>query len=112
MMQSASSDRSRIVCQQQTMAELVRELQFLLKATVTDTTGLTAKYDLTLSFAGSMGPGGAITSSLPASPPDDAEPLPDIFSAIQSQLGLKLEPKKAPVEVFVVDRMEKTPAGN
>jgi uncharacterized protein (TIGR03435 family) len=49
---------------------------------------------------------------LPASQPDAAEPLPDIFSALQSQLGLKLEQKKVAVEVFVVDHMEKTPTGN
>ena len=42
----------------------------------------------------------------------DAEPLPDIFRAIQSQLGLKLEPKKGPVDLVIVDHMEKTATEN
>jgi uncharacterized protein (TIGR03435 family) len=37
---------------------------------------------------------------------------PDLFGALESQLGLRLEPKKVPVDVIVVDRMEKTPTEN
>jgi uncharacterized protein (TIGR03435 family) len=112
MSQTTLGDRSRVVCQQQTMQQLAQELGRMLNSTVTDATGLTAKYDYTVTFAGATEPGGAIASSLPASQPDAAEPLPDIFSALQSQLGLKLEQKNVPVEVFVVDHMEKTPTGN
>lgn len=51
---------------------------------------------------------------MPAALTTDAEPsgLPDIFTALQSQLGLKLEPKKVTVEIFVVDHMVKTPVEN
>jgi uncharacterized protein (TIGR03435 family) len=38
--------------------------------------------------------------------------MPDLFAAVQSQLGLKLEAKKVPVEVLVIDHMEKTPIVN
>jgi uncharacterized protein (TIGR03435 family) len=112
MSMTIQGNRSRMVCQQQTMQTLAHQLERMLSSSVTDATGLTAKYDFTVTFAGGTGPGEAIASSPPADQPDAAEPLPDIFSALQSQLGLKLEPKKMAVEVFIVDHMEKTPTGN
>jgi uncharacterized protein (TIGR03435 family) len=124
MFQSELGDKARLVAQQQTMQDLARELGMVLRTTATDGTGLNAKYDFTLTFAGGFGRGGPVYASPPrpeppsggtvpvAGQPDAAEPLPDIFSAVQSQLGLKLEQKKVPVEVFVVDHMEKTPTGN
>lgn len=73
-----------------------------MKTIVTDETGLPAKYDYILTYA-----------TEGTAPPSQAlEPLPDIFGALQSQLGLKLEKKSVPVQVFVVDHMEKTPSGN
>jgi uncharacterized protein (TIGR03435 family) len=112
MSMTVPGNRSRMIFQQQTMQQLAQSLGHMLNSTVTDATGLTAKYDFTVTFAGGTEPGGALASPLPADQPDAAEPLPDIFSALQSQLGLKLEPKKVAVEVFVVDHMERTPTGN
>lgn len=103
-------DRQRIVCQQKTMQDLARVLGDL-RSTVDDATGLKARYDFTLTYAGGR-PGSAPASSEPTGLPEGAEPLPDIFSALQSQLGLKLDPRKVPVEVMVVDHMEKAPLGN
>jgi uncharacterized protein (TIGR03435 family) len=106
MLHNQMGDRSRITAQQVTLEELARSLASELKATVRDATGLTAKYNFVLTY----------TSPEPAPPPahlpEGLEPLPDVFAALQSQLGLKLDRKAVPVDVFVVDRMERTPKGN
>jgi uncharacterized protein (TIGR03435 family) len=60
---------------------------------VVDQTGLTGRYDFTLTYA-----------SDPLAP--DAGTAPDIFHAVQQQLGLKLEPTNAPVDVIVIDHVE------
>ena len=108
MLSSQAGERARIVFQQQTIDKLVQNLGTMLKTRVTDETGLTAKYDFKLGFAGHLGPSGAEPAALAAEAPAG----PDIFSALQSQIGLKLEPKKVSVEIFVVDHMEKSPAEN
>ena len=90
------------------MKEMVENLGYNLKSIVTDATGLSARYDFTLTYASGVEQGQAA----PSSQPEAAEPAPDIFSAVQAQLGLRLEPKKEPVQVMVIDHMEKTPLGN
>jgi uncharacterized protein (TIGR03435 family) len=106
LMTNQSGDRIRINGQQMTLESLAKQLAYQLKTIVTDATGLTAKYDFTLTYAS--------TEPLPAPAhmPEELEPLPDLFAALQSQLGLKLERKPVPVEVFVVDQMKRTPTGN
>jgi uncharacterized protein (TIGR03435 family) len=42
----------------------------------------------------------------------DAAPGPSLFTALSEQLGLRLEARKGPVEILVVDRAEKVPAEN
>jgi uncharacterized protein (TIGR03435 family) len=61
---------------------------------VINKTGLTGKYDFTLKF----------TPGQSAGPDSEA---PSIFTAVQEQLGLKLEPTKAPLDVLVIDSIEK-----
>lgn len=113
--------RARITGQRQTMEEFALDLGRSLHSPVRDATGLTAKYDFIVNnYAFFYGPGGAFLPSEPPSGPVTApgapgpweNPFPDIFHALQSQLGLKLEPKKADVRVMVVDHLEKTPTGN
>ena len=94
---------------QTTMQELAHSLEGQLKKPVIDQTGLKGKYDFSLSFAVEgldMGRG-----RLPVNAATMENP-PDIGAALRSQLGLRLESRKAPVELLVIDHAEKTPTAN
>jgi uncharacterized protein (TIGR03435 family) len=76
---------------------------------VIDKTGLTGKYDWSLAWAPSMGMGGPMKGADNGTGSDaDA---PGLFTALEEQLGLKLEPQKGPVQVVVVDHVE-APSAN
>ena len=62
---------------------------------VMDKTGLTDKYDFTLKWTPDMGAG-----------PPGADAGPSLFTALQDELGLRLQPTKAPVDVIVIDHVE------
>jgi uncharacterized protein (TIGR03435 family) len=49
----------------------------------------------------------ALGPNAPAPPPPGPDAPPDLFAAFQQQLGLKLESTKAPVEVLVIDKVQK-----
>ncbi|MFN7992919.1 MAG: M56 and DUF3738 domain-containing protein [Bryobacteraceae bacterium] len=82
---------------------------------VVNQTGLKGNYDFELKwtpdineggmFAGGKAPGDSRISSDMAPPPDAAGPT--IFTALQEQLGLKLESKKGPVDTVVIDSVER-----
>ena len=76
---------------------LVHELSQTLGRTVVDKTGLTGNYDYTLSWTPENGP-----------PTDTTGP--SLFTAVQEQLGLKLETEKEPVEVVVIDHIDRPSA--
>jgi uncharacterized protein (TIGR03435 family) len=73
-------------------------IQGLAGGPVTNRTGLDGFYDLTLHYSIRN------LSADPTASPDDA---PDIFTALQEQLGLKLVPEKTKVKVFVIDHIER-----
>jgi uncharacterized protein (TIGR03435 family) len=82
---------------------------------VIDKTGLTGWYDVTLKWTPEPGGGQPAPFGLPPSalpgvnplpPPTDPE-APNLFTAVQEQLGLKLESARGPVEFVVIDRFEK-----
>ena len=109
--------RSQLRAQRATMQDLANELSSKLQLgmSVADETGLKAKYDFTLKFATPGWNGRFIDIpefGISASAYEAMEPLPELAAALQSQLGLKLEQKRAPVDVFVVERLEKTPTAN
>lgn len=91
------------------ISQVVELLSQQLGRTVLDRTGLTGKYDFTLEWKPEEdtpvfnGPNGG-------APPNAATPGssgPSLFTAIQEQLGLKLDSQKGPVEILVIDRIEK-----
>lgn len=73
-------------------AEFMRELSVRVGRQVVDRTGLAGKWDFFVTFAPDGSP--------------DAD-VPQLFTALQEQLGLKLEATKGPVNVFVIDRVER-----
>jgi uncharacterized protein (TIGR03435 family) len=76
---------------------------------VIDKTGLTGFYDSTLAYR-PQGPN-ATPPGQTLPPPSDSD-APDLLTAVQEQLGLKLEAKKGPVEILVVDSGDRTPTEN
>jgi uncharacterized protein (TIGR03435 family) len=88
------------------IADLARELAFMLDRPILDKTGFTGEFDLKLSFT----PDEALRG-FPRGYGGPTDPnLPNIFAALQEQLGLKLVPAKGPVEVLVVDHAERPTA--
>jgi uncharacterized protein (TIGR03435 family) len=75
---------------------------------VIDRTGLTGKYDFTLTWQPFSTERGAVDVSPDSMRPTNLDSAgPSIFTAIQEQLGLKLKPTVGPVEVLVVDHIER-----
>jgi uncharacterized protein (TIGR03435 family) len=98
---SASTERLKAtgVTTEDLAKSLTRILSNEVGRVVVDQTGLTGKYDLTLKWT----PDNAPPPMLNGEPDTSA---PSIFTAVQEQLGLKLESTKAPVQVLVVDHAE------
>jgi uncharacterized protein (TIGR03435 family) len=91
------------------MAEFVRMLSLVMGRTVVDKTGVTDLFDVRLAFL----PDGS-TPAVPPPPPGALASLdsqyPSIFTALQEQLGLRLESTKGPVDVLVIDHVERPSA--
>lgn len=84
----------------------------VLDRPVVDRTGITGMFDIQLEFAPDENTTGAFrggdsTTPPPAAFPNDPTGGPSIFTAIQQQLGLKLEPAKGPHGFLVIDHVEK-----
>jgi len=92
------------------MSDLANVMQSaVLDRPVVDKTGLPGRYDFTLTWTPDESQFAGLGVRVPP-PSTDANAPPGLFTAIQEQLGLKLDSTKAPVEVFVVDRVERPSA--
>jgi uncharacterized protein (TIGR03435 family) len=78
-----------------------------LKRPVKNLTEMPGEFDFTLAFESDP-----IEDVNNANPPATAQAGQTIFAAVQEQLGLKLEQRKGPVEMLVIDRAERTPVEN
>ena len=87
-----------------TLAQFANSLGMFAGRVVLDRTGLTGNYDFNLTWT---------PDQMPQRPPGvpDLPPVsgdgPSLFTAVQEQLGLKLDSQRAPVEILVIDRAEK-----
>ena len=81
------------------MANLAQSIGGFAGRLVNDRTGLEGFYALTLNFSARR-----LGASPEPAPIDDA---PEIFTALQEQLGLKLQPERSVVPVFVIDHIER-----
>jgi uncharacterized protein (TIGR03435 family) len=89
-----------------TMTEFTKALQYVLDRPVVDHTGLTGRWDFRVQWTPDESQFGGMV------PPPSGNPsaAPGLFTAIQEQVGLKLELVKALAEVLVVDHVEKPSA--
>ena len=82
-------------------------LQMLvLDRPVVDRTGITGRFDFTVTFTPDDSEFNGHPPKLPATT-EAAEAAPNLFSAIQAQLGLKLDAEKTAVDVIAIDHVEK-----
>jgi uncharacterized protein (TIGR03435 family) len=93
--------QGRIAVHRVSIAMLILMLGRFTSRPIVDLTGLTGSYDVKLEWT-------------PLKQGDQADTLagPTLLDAVQEQLGLKLEMRKGPMDVTVVDRAEKTPLPN
>ena len=100
--------RGQIVSESASLINFAQALSVALNTPVIDKTGLAGVYSFSLEWRPEVVQPGALTT-------DDDEPNvlpnppagPNLFSAIEQQLGLKLEPLKTPVEMIVIERAER-----
>lgn len=101
--------RIKMFGRHETMAELADGLSGFAGRLVEDQTGLKGKYDFTLAFETEPRQPRTLSEGRPAMPDELGASL---ATAVQEQLGLKLEAKKDKIEMLVIDRIEEVPTGN
>ncbi len=100
----------RLIARSTSLAQLANLLSVKLGRPIQDQTGIAGVFDFEMKFAPEAGPPQMAPGGTGDTAADPAGP--SLFTAMQEQLGLKLESRKVPVEVLVVDHAEKTPVEN
>ena len=121
MMMMFSNGKAKLQANRRTMGDLTDMLGNQLDKPVVDMTELKGTYDFTIEFD-PEGMGGPRRMGMP--PPGaggdgggpgaghESEAMTSIFTALQEQLGLKLEQRKGSVDMLVIDKLEKVPTDN
>jgi uncharacterized protein (TIGR03435 family) len=97
----------RLFGTQVTVEMLAKVLSDQLGRTVIDQSGLKGVFDFRLDWTPDRMPR---ADGLPA--PPDTRSGPSLFTALEEQLGLKLETRRGPVDVVVIDHVDRSPTGN
>jgi uncharacterized protein (TIGR03435 family) len=99
----SSANNGRMDASGMSMERLATWLARTLRSPVTDATGVAGVYDLKLEWD----PASVRPAAAQDAQSADQPTAPSIFTALQDQLGLKLEPRKVSMQILVVDRAEK-----
>lgn len=107
-----------LTCGNCTVGEFVKMLGHPEGRFVFDETGLTGTYDFALTYEPVYGAcknctlGGPDGTSPPPQPPPPDQAPPVLSVALNQQLGFRLEKKQMPVDVLVIDRIDRLPVAN
>lgn len=94
--------RGRITASQMPMQVLATLLSRFERQLIIDKTGLTGRYALKLEWTPADRP----------VPQDEVATFPSLFTAVQEQLGLRLESRREPLDILVVDQAQRVPTEN
>jgi uncharacterized protein (TIGR03435 family) len=86
------------LCGVKTVGTLAKVLQYSVGRPIFDKTGIDGRFDILLDYD---------SFSIRGQTPPSGYEKPSLFTALQEQLGLKLESTKAPVDVLVIDHVER-----
>jgi uncharacterized protein (TIGR03435 family) len=114
---STDNDQVRLTVTKATIADLIRSLETEAGSAIIDKTGITGVFDFTIEFTRDAGRVMNQFTGLPQSPPSAAAETagnesPGLSTALQGQLGLKLDRAKGRLDSIVIDRADKTPGAN
>lgn len=103
----AETRRGSIGAQRISMTKFAEALSELLGVPVTDGTGVAGVFTFIIDWAPEAARPGFSSDDPPPTALPDMPNGPSLFAALQEQLGLKLEARKGPLDVLVIDRAEK-----